>query len=69
VKRRIGVIVLVAAALSSAGTAASALGGNTTESHWGCVGSQTLDKVVCFSNPLPERLPIPSAPQPPATPS
>lgn len=64
-KRRIGVIVVIAAAL--VGGASAAVAGpttNTTASHWGCVGSQTLNQVICFSNPLPSRLPVPSTPTP-----
>jgi hypothetical protein len=69
VKRRIGVIVLVTAALSTAGTAAQALVDNTTASHWGCVGVQAANVGVCVSNPLPERLPIPATPSAPSLPS
>lgn len=59
--RRIAVIVVLAIALAGGGSAAQAGPvGNTMSSNWGCVGSQTLDKVVCLSNPLPERLPLPN---------
>ena len=57
-KRRLGVIVLFTALLSAAAPVAQATA-NTTASQWGCAGVRLIDRVVCVSNPLPERLPLP----------
>ena len=65
-KRRLGVIILLTCLLSGGTTAAQALLGNNVASQWGCVGSKTLDRIVCVSDPLPERLPIPETPPLPA---
>jgi hypothetical protein len=59
VKRRLGVIILLTCLLSGGTTAAQAVFGNTVSSQWGCVGSKTLNKIICVSDPLPERLPLP----------
>ena len=57
-KRRLGVIVLFTALLTGVAPAAQAVT-STSSSQWGCVGVQLLDRVVCWSNPLPDRLPLP----------
>jgi hypothetical protein len=59
VKRRLGIILAIAAALAGGSTAAQAASLSTTAKHWGCVGVQLIDTGVCVSNPLPERLPLP----------
>lgn len=58
-KHRVGVIILLTCILSGGTTAAQAVFGNTASSQWGCVGSKTLDQIICVSDPLPERLPLP----------
>ena len=60
-KRRIGVIIAITSFLVLGGSAAQAGPlANTTSAQWGCVGVQALDRIVCLSNPLPERLPLPN---------
>ncbi len=66
-KRRLAVIVLLAGSLAGGTSAAQALTGlASASSHWGCVGVAAADLGACFSNPLPERLPIPATPSTPS---
>ena len=68
-KRRLIVLGLVTASLVGGGSsAAQALVGHTTSAggYWGCVGTHVIDFGFCLKDPLPERLPLPSAPTPPA---
>lgn len=58
-KRRIGVVVFLTTVLVGGGSAAQGALSNRTAAQWGCVGAKALDTVVCVSNPLPERLPLP----------
>jgi hypothetical protein len=71
VKRRLFVIAVAAAPGRGGASAAQALGGNNTSAggYWGCVGTYVSDHTVCFTNPLPERLPIPAPPSAPSTPT
>lgn len=65
-KRRLATLAVLLAALTAGTTAAAVAlpGSNTTTGRWGCVAIQVIDQGVCISNPLPERLPLPSAPTP-----
>lgn len=61
-KRRLSTVIAATLALSFGGpAAANAIVGNTMNAtgDWGCVVVRTVNQAVCFSNPLPERLPLP----------
>ena len=61
-KRRLIAVFVMVAALVGTGSAAQAIGGNTTSAggYWGCVTSHLVDFGFCATNPLPERLPLPN---------
>lgn len=63
-KKRLALAVIAGAALTGATTGAQAV---TTMSggSWGCVVLDLADKSVCVRDPLPDRLPDPSAPSAP----
>lgn len=70
-KRRLLFLACLVTAMVGGGSAARAIDGNSTTAggYWGCVGTRVIDFGFCFTNPLPERLPIPATPALPSTPS
>lgn len=62
-KKRMALAALAGIALAGATTGAQAIT-MTSSSSWGCVVIDLADKSVCVRDPLPNRLPAPSAPTP-----
>ena len=63
-KVRIAILLGIVVGLGSGIGGAQALGSNGAEDtgDWGCAVIRPLNQGICFENPLPPRLPVPSVP-------
>ena len=60
-KRRLLIILALAAALAGSASSVSAIGSQTTgNGYWGCIISGEIDQSVCLKEPR-----LPNLPQPP----